>query len=250
MAKRKRKFENMLEGKDDQIDEGQMRSDEMVSVTSYDENPDIVHLSDEYRPTKLADIVSELYDGERTVAYTVMEDKNFPDRHMIDFLLDVIMESYVFCKNEVDNSWNVVSKWFLDDFSHTFVMVLLENMRAQCQMQQMRNALKYGRKGIVLKLLPKIEQKNTSYMKGICRHESLKELLSNEDIRKYMVLCLKLTLLMNANDPPVHLECSGWKPIRDRQEEQEDLLQSAKSAVDANNLKPATSPTNEDIFVI
>ncbi|WAQ98118.1 hypothetical protein MAR_022491, partial [Mya arenaria] len=73
-------------------------------------------------------------------------------------------ESYVFCKNEVDNSWNVVSKWFLDD--------------GLPKVQQMRNALKYVRKAIVLKLLPGIEQKYTSYITSICRHEPLKKLLS------------------------------------------------------------------------
>ncbi|XP_052795242.1 myb-like protein X isoform X2 [Mya arenaria] len=209
------------------------RLSEMVSVKLRDNNPNIVDLNDEYRPTKLAEMFSELYDNEWTAAYTVMEDNEFQDRQMIDFLLDVVMESYIFCKDEVEKSWNVVSTWFLDDDLP--------------KVQQMRKALKDGRKAKAWKLIPDIEKKYTSYIESVCRHEPLKKLLSIEDIRKYMALCLKLTLLMNANDPPVYLECSGWKPIRDREEEDKDLQKSENSGDELpNNGEQPNSQDDKD----
>ncbi|XP_052791539.1 uncharacterized protein LOC128225670 [Mya arenaria] len=183
-------------------DEALRRLSELVSVQLRDNNPNIVDLSDVYRPTKLAEMFSELYDNEWTAAYTVMEETGFTERQIIDFLLDVIMEAYTFCKEELDKCWRVVLKWFLDDRSPSA--------------QQTRKALKDGRKVLVVKHVPEIQQEFTTYLSLMCHNEVLKTLLMKKEVQDYFHVCIKISLLMNANDPPPFLECCGWKPFKER----------------------------------
>ena len=54
-----------------------------------DNNPNIADLSDENRPTKLAELYSELYDNEWTNAYESLEDSR-PEVEVIEVLLDTL----------------------------------------------------------------------------------------------------------------------------------------------------------------
>ena len=67
----------------------------MLSSRLTDNNPNIANMSDEYRPTKLAEMYNELYDNEWTTAYTAMEDV-LGDFQLVSFLLDMLMVTYVF----------------------------------------------------------------------------------------------------------------------------------------------------------
>ncbi|XP_052791691.1 uncharacterized protein LOC128225831 isoform X2 [Mya arenaria] len=91
------------------------RLSELMSVKLRDNNPNIADLNDPYRPTKLAEMFSELYDNEWTALYTVLEDLKLKDRHIINFCLDVFMLSFTFCQTELEANWQLVSKWYLDD---------------------------------------------------------------------------------------------------------------------------------------
>ncbi|WAQ98125.1 LOW QUALITY PROTEIN: hypothetical protein MAR_022498, partial [Mya arenaria] len=266
MEAQKRKFETMLAEKDARIDD----SDKKLKITEEQKDNDIKqlmmenqNLDSKQKQTEkiLRDTKKELDDAE---ANTKQRDDQIKHLQMEKGKLDSTLkqterdktilnnelskpekrsggrkarcttkESYIFCKDEVEKSWNVVSTWFLDDDLP--------------KVQQMRKALKDGRKAKAWKLIPDIEKKYTSYIESVCRHEPLKKLLSIEDIRKYMALCLKLTLLMNANDPPVYLECSGWKPIRDREEEDKDLQKSENSGDELpNNGEQPNSQDDKD----
>ncbi|XP_060587566.1 girdin homolog, partial [Ruditapes philippinarum] len=63
---------------------------EQLSVKLWDNNPDIVHLSDPNRATKLAEMFGELYDNEWTNAFSVLED-DLTEEHAITVLLDIVM---------------------------------------------------------------------------------------------------------------------------------------------------------------
>ena len=56
-------------------------------------NPNIPDLSDQNRPTKLAEMYSELYDNRWTDAFEILTkvDKTGSDRNAIDFLLESLM---------------------------------------------------------------------------------------------------------------------------------------------------------------
>ena len=67
----------------------------VLSSRLTDNNPNIANMSDEYRPTKLAEMYNELYDNEWTTAYTAMENV-LGDFQLVSFLLDMLMVTYVF----------------------------------------------------------------------------------------------------------------------------------------------------------
>ena len=66
------------------------RLSEQVSVKLRDSNPNIADLNDEFRPTKLAEMFSELYDDEWTNAFALLENK-FGEQDSIKVLLDFVM---------------------------------------------------------------------------------------------------------------------------------------------------------------
>ena len=68
------------------------RFSELASARLRDNNPNVADLSDQYRPTKLTEMFSELYDNQWTEAYTALEG-NISDSYIIAFLLDVVMAS-------------------------------------------------------------------------------------------------------------------------------------------------------------
>jgi hypothetical protein len=61
-----------------------------VSVKLRDNNPNIADLNDEFQPTKLAEMFSELYDNEWIYAFTLLESC-FEEKFSIKVLLDVVM---------------------------------------------------------------------------------------------------------------------------------------------------------------
>lgn len=65
-----------------------------MSAKLRDNNPNIVDLSDVFRPTKLAEMFSELYDNEWTVAFSVLEEAKLSDSEAVSFLLDLVMVSF------------------------------------------------------------------------------------------------------------------------------------------------------------
>ena len=57
-------------------------------------NPNICDLSDKFRPTKLAEVSSELYDNEWTNAFdNLTEEQKMSDTNAIRILLDVVLVS-------------------------------------------------------------------------------------------------------------------------------------------------------------
>ncbi|KAH3806496.1 hypothetical protein DPMN_134816 [Dreissena polymorpha] len=61
-----------------------------MSVKLRDNNPNIADLSDLFRPTKLAEMFSELYDNQWTNAFTVLQDQ-LSEKSAVEFLLDVFL---------------------------------------------------------------------------------------------------------------------------------------------------------------
>ena len=76
-------------------------------------NPNIADLSDQDRPTKLAELYSELYDNTWTDAFEILTkvDKKSSDRNAIDFLLESLMVTLFLQKtnNYVKLIWSTTS---------------------------------------------------------------------------------------------------------------------------------------------
>ena len=62
---------------------------EIASSRLRDNNPNITDLSDQNRPTKIAEMMAELYDNEWTDAYDGLEQE-MSERGIVAALLDII----------------------------------------------------------------------------------------------------------------------------------------------------------------
>ena len=62
-----------------------------------DNNPNIADLSDENRPTKLVEKLSELYDNEWTNAYGVLEER-YPGNEVVNILLNLLQVRSTYLK--------------------------------------------------------------------------------------------------------------------------------------------------------
>ncbi|WAQ98140.1 hypothetical protein MAR_022513 [Mya arenaria] len=191
-------------------EEALLRLSELVSLKLRDNNPDIVDLSDAYRPTKLAEMFSELYDNEWTAAFIVMEENGFKDRQTIDFLLDVLMS--------------------------------LPNN------DKVKKSLKDARKAVIPNLVPEMEQKFRVMIGEKCKDVTLCLTLSTNAFMQYVATCIKLCLLMNANDPPVVISYPGWVSCEKRSDSTEgidnqNMAQSDGSSTDTQEEKGNASST-------
>ncbi|XP_053399108.1 uncharacterized protein DDB_G0290685-like [Mercenaria mercenaria] len=175
------------------------RLSEQVSVKLRDNNPNIVDLSDQCRPTKLAEMFSELYDNEWTNAFSVLEDA-LTEEQAIVVLLDTVMIAYGFCETKVNEPWQVLTDWFIDE--------------SLPGVQQTTKWLKDSRKTNIQKKVSETEKNFSEAILRMCTAESLKPLLSQTDIKFYFTKCIELCLLMVATDPPVVLVCPGWDAIQ------------------------------------
>ncbi|WAQ98111.1 hypothetical protein MAR_022484 [Mya arenaria] len=112
--------------------------------------------------------------------------------------------SFTFCQTELEANWQLVSKWYLDDN--------LPNNQA------VKKALKDGRKSLVQSLVLEMENKLYILLCDFCKLESLQFVLSSGEMKEYVAGCVKLSLMMNANDPPVAIDCPGWVPCISQKE--------------------------------
>ncbi|KAH3834027.1 hypothetical protein DPMN_107345 [Dreissena polymorpha] len=62
----------------------------MVGENLTNNNPNITDLSDENRPTKLAEIYSEMYDNEWTDAFEELEKQGSKELNIISDLLKIL----------------------------------------------------------------------------------------------------------------------------------------------------------------
>ena len=74
------------------------RLSEQMAVQLRDNNPNIVDLSDQCRPTKLAEMFTELYDNEWTDAFSFLEE-TLEEEQSIVVLRDIFMVSLCWSKN-------------------------------------------------------------------------------------------------------------------------------------------------------
>ena len=80
------------------------RLSEHVAVQMRTYNPNIVTLSDPFRPTKLAEISSEIYDNEWTDACDRLEEEAIDEPERIRILLDVVMVTRILTFFSFDSS--------------------------------------------------------------------------------------------------------------------------------------------------
>ncbi|XP_052239689.1 uncharacterized protein LOC127850596 isoform X2 [Dreissena polymorpha] len=200
----------------------------MMSVKLRDNNPNIADLSDPFRPTKLGEQFSELYDNEWTDAFDALQEE-FEERHAISILLDIVMDSYQFCDTELKCVWKFANEWFIEENAPTS--------------QQLSKTLKDSRKHNINRRVSDIQKKYTRYLREMTANRKLTTLVETDPLKEYISTCVRLSLLMTANDPPVVIECPDWQTFRERPYPDEPCSRgtSAESKVnhDANDEQSA-----------
>ncbi|XP_053399109.1 uncharacterized protein LOC123558279 [Mercenaria mercenaria] len=217
LKKEKEKLKKEKGTIEDEKQDALRRLSEVISVRLRDNNPNIVDLNDQCRPTKLAEMFSELYDNEWTSAFAVLEGP-VGDKSAIKILLDTVMQAYEFCEEKVAVPWNIVTSWFLD-----------MNLPGA---QQTSKWLKDSRKTNIRNKVPEVAnefEKETLYR---FQENKVAELI---EVKHYRTKCIELCLLMVTTDPPVVPLYPGWS-ARLKNQEHSNISQSlAEKAVDNND---------------
>jgi hypothetical protein len=68
-----------------------LRLSTLASSRLRDNNPNITDLSDQNRPTKIAEKMAELYDNQWTDAFDALEQTDKNEREIISLLLESLM---------------------------------------------------------------------------------------------------------------------------------------------------------------
>lgn len=151
-------------------------------------NPNLVDISDENRPTKLAERYSELYDNDWTDAFTVLIDSGYDDPKVVEILLKLLITIFNECKSYADEDLesfnrNIVKSFRYDENS-------AEAMVLKKQYTDRRKKIYRGLKSAVK---PKIDAK-------------LRHILPETDrngVQKFTEEAFDICMLMCVQDPHV-----------------------------------------------
>ncbi|XP_052793230.1 uncharacterized protein LOC128227070 isoform X1 [Mya arenaria] len=154
-----------------------------------DNNPDITDLSDPNRPTKLAEMFSELYDNEWTEAYDVLTEKDTQEKQdACKNLLKIFVDIYVQCRQKADadlNELNTVLKLFqMPEPSTQLVKQMKDNRKKHYE-----TAVKEFRK----ELRPTIKKQFETKEQRKC-------------LKPFFEKCITICWLMAVQDPPVYVD--------------------------------------------
>lgn len=82
-----------------QLREERSRMSKVAGEKMSANNPDLADLSDPYRPTRLAECFTQLYDDEWTLAYEELQRQNSSEKDVIGILSNILKEAEIFCED-------------------------------------------------------------------------------------------------------------------------------------------------------
>ncbi|XP_052280081.1 myosin heavy chain, fast skeletal muscle-like isoform X2 [Dreissena polymorpha] len=171
-----------------EIDELKSRLSKMVGENLTNNNPNITDLSDENRPTKLAEIYSEMYDNEWTDAFEELEKQGSKELNIISDLLKILQDTLKFCgklaEQYIANLQKSASK--------------LHDKTSTTNQYQKLHLLKELRKSYAPSLADEVfslyvKEKNLKFGK-------------TPKVEAYTRSCVKLSWLMSVQDPAVVID--------------------------------------------
>ncbi|XP_060567421.1 uncharacterized protein LOC132726169 [Ruditapes philippinarum] len=177
-------------------DEALNRLSAIASSRLRDNNANIADLSDQNRPTKVAENFSELYDNEWTDAFDVLQDE-LGEKETIDFLLITLMESFKICQE-------LSSENYLEKVQHCIELPVqrVPSVSTQCALpdeliQQIKEFRKsrapYVINDVIKEVLDKVQSKYDS----------------KEEVQAYKRKCVELCWLMVVQNPPLILSTTA-----------------------------------------
>ncbi|XP_052279948.1 early endosome antigen 1-like isoform X7 [Dreissena polymorpha] len=171
-----------------EIDELKSRLSKMVGENLTNNNPNITDLSDENRPTKLAEIYSEMYDNEWTDAFEELEKQGSKELNIISDLLKILQDTLKFC--------GILAEQYIANLQKS-ASKLHEKTSTTNQYQKL-HLLKELRKSYAPSLADEVfslyvKEKNLKFGK-------------TPKVEAYTRSCVKLSWLMSVQDPAVVID--------------------------------------------
>ncbi|XP_052811948.1 uncharacterized protein MCAP_0864-like [Mya arenaria] len=167
--------------------EEEKRLNTVVGAQIAADNPHIAELSDESRPTKLAETYSEIYDNEWTDAYEDMENEGLNEGKAIQKLLGILMDVDGDCRSMANDFKNNIKRAALSlsengsNVKETKIDVTRNNLLKEIQKSFAPLLVEDVYKNLVKKIKLKLP-KNTE---------------------RFYRSCVELCWLMSVQDPPV-----------------------------------------------
>lgn len=188
----KRKYEAEKVSKDDAL----RRLSAMASSRLRDNNPNISDLSDENRPTKIAEKFSELYDNQWTDAFDAIDkEKTLQEKQIIQFLLEVLMTSFEECRHIASDNYLEKVQRFLE-FPIEPIDYRKESLILPAELKQNIKDFRKARAPYVVEQI----------------YEAIRKQLPTQydhlaAVQAYSSACASLCWLMAVQDPSLVLEC-------------------------------------------
>lgn len=175
------------------------RLSQLAGAKLSDNNPDITDLSDPYRPQKLCDVYSELYDTTWTDAVETLPSKN--EDGNIRFLLDIFKDSWTFCEVLAKGHMNILTDLLFNPgnatqerLSQTIRPIASQPGSVSYDVETMKS-LKESRKLAA-------RQTRTDLFQHFA-YKYPKYGGSNEKVTNYTKACLSICWLSAIQDPPI-----------------------------------------------
>ncbi|KAL3879233.1 hypothetical protein ACJMK2_031539, partial [Sinanodonta woodiana] len=171
------------------------------------ENTDVTDLSDETRPSKLSEQMSELYDNQWTSAFEELKTNGFEDKIAIDILLNIVTETNEVCKAMAFSHYQKIEEACTFFESSPADMAIKEKIKIfktgkiSIEMKQdVKRIWRESSKKVLKKVIPIIEGKVANKFDIL--------LLQMSQTPLYMKGCAELCWMMNIQEKPMHLDTS------------------------------------------
>ncbi|XP_060565681.1 uncharacterized protein LOC132724742 [Ruditapes philippinarum] len=177
-------------------DEALNRLSAIASSRLRDNNANIADLSDQNRPTKVAENFSELYDNEWTDAFDVLQDE-LGEKETIDFLLNSLMESFKICQEISSENYLEKVQRFIE-----FPVQREPSGNTQCELPDE-----------LIQQIKEFRKSRATYVINVVIKEVLDKVQSKydskEEVQAYKRKCVELCWLMVVQNPPLILSTTA-----------------------------------------
>lgn len=191
MQQLKKQRDEEREGKEDAL----RRLSALASSRLRDNNPNITDLSDQNRPTKIAEKLSELYDNQWTDAFDVLQEDNNDERAIIRELLEMLMQVFNECGQLAQNRFfERIQDCIEFPTSPEKRPKQTVHVKLPDQMKQQAKEFRRERATLVLGEIEEVVLQNLRQPKPM-----------SDEMKKYLSGCVEIGWLSAVQDPPLML---------------------------------------------
>ncbi|KAK3594515.1 hypothetical protein CHS0354_030862 [Potamilus streckersoni] len=183
-----------------------IRLSKIASDRLMHENTNITDLSDEIRPTKLAEKMQELYDNKWTDAFDELKINNYAEEETISMLLKILMETHKVCKEMTFSRYDKIKEACsyvefssaAGDEDKPEDKTAAKNKLSIVLQQDIKTIWRESSKILFKDTSPIIEKKVADKLDF--------SLLEMKQIQVYLKECIEICWMMNLQEKPMHLD--------------------------------------------